>query len=236
MSLNCIVIDDEKPARDQIIEYIERVPFLNFLQSFNNAIEPLSFINSNKVDIIFLDIEMEDFTGLQFAKTLKEKPHIILTTAYDQYAIEAFNLEVCDYLLKPISFERFLQSVNKVFKLYSKSNVDSENVTDHKNYAFFKVGYKIKRINFSDILFIEGQRDYLKIITVDGSEMILMSFKEIEDILPGNYFLRVHKSYIVALNKIDSINRNRVYIKNNIIPVGEIFRKTFQDRIGSNNL
>ena len=236
MNLNCIVIDDEKPARDQIVEYIDRVPFLNFLQSFNNAIEPLVFINSNKVDVIFLDIEMEDFTGLQFAKTLKEKPHIILTTAYDQYAIEAFDLEVCDYLLKPISFERFLQSVNKVFKLSSKSSTDSESVTDHKNYAFFKVGYKMKRIDFSDILFIEGQRDYLKIITNDGSEMILMSFKEIEDILPGNYFLRVHKSYIIALNKIDSINRNRVYIRDYIIPVGEMFRKIFQDRIETNNI
>lgn len=231
MVLNCIVIDDEKPARDQIAEYIERVPFLNLLSSFSNAIQPLDFVNSNQVDIVFLDIEMEDFTGLQFAKTLTKGPQIILTTAYDQYAIEAFDLEVCDYLLKPISFERFLKSVNKAFKICRKTNPVKEIQSIENNFAFFKVGYKMQRIDFKDILFIEGQRDYLKIHTLGARYMTLMSFKEIEEILPKEVFMRIHKSYIVSIDKIDSLEKNRVSIQDHIIPVGEVFRKLFQDRI-----
>lgn len=231
MVLDCIVIDDEKPAREQIAEYIERVPFLNLLASFSNAIQPLDFVNSNKVDIVFLDIEMEDFTGLQFAKTLTKGPQIILTTAYDQYAIEAFDLEVCDYLLKPISFERFLKSVNKVFKIYSNSTQTKEVQSIENNFAFFKVGYKMQRIDFKDILFVEGQRDYLKIHTANARHMTLMSFKDIEEILPKESFMRIHKSFIISIDKIDSIEKNRVYIQDHIIPIGEVFRKIFQDRI-----
>ncbi len=132
MSINCIVIDDELPAINQMEEYISRIPFLTNLGSFDNAIEPLNFLKSNHVDLIFLDIEMEGFTGLQLIKTLRNKPNIILTTAYDQYAIEAFNLSVIDYLLKPISFERFLQSVDKVFDLLSDKSKETETGNTYK--------------------------------------------------------------------------------------------------------
>jgi len=231
MVLNCIVIDDEKPARDQIAEYVERIPFLNLLASFSNAIQPIDYLNSNVVDIIFLDIEMEDFTGLQFAKTLSNGPQIILTTAYDQYAIEAFDLDVCDYLLKPISFERFLKSVNKAYKLKNPTMSHQDTPAPADTYAFFKVGYKMQRIDFKDILFIEGQRDYLKIHTENSRYMTLMSFKDIEELLPSDSFMRVHRSFIISIDKIDSVEKNRIYINDHVIPIGEVFRKIFQDRV-----
>jgi len=228
MTINCIAIDDEQPAIEQIEEYISRIPFLNLVKSFDNAIEPMSFLKENKIDVVFLDIEMENFTGLQFIKTLSHKPQIILTTAYDKYAIEAFNLSVTDYLLKPISFERFLQSVDKIFDIFSNTVTHDSSVKQYKrDYVFIKTEYRYQRVDFEDILFIEGMREYLKIHTTKEKIMTLMSFKDIEEMLPVEGFFRVHKSYIVAIKKVDNFERNRISIGDNKIPVSETYKDTF---------
>jgi DNA-binding LytR/AlgR family response regulator len=224
MSINCIVIDDEHPAIRQMEEYISRVPFLKNLASFDNAIEPINFIKSNQVDLIFLDIEMEDFTGLQFIKSLSARPKIILTTAYDQYAIEAFNLNVTDYLLKPIAFERFLQAVDKVFDFHQQ-NTGSENPDFKKDYIFIKTEYRLQRVDFKDILFVEGMSEYIRIHTVNERIMTLLNLGELETMLPNSRFVRVHKSYIVSIEKIDSIERQRIYIGEEVIPISKTYKE-----------
>ena len=228
MNIKCIIVDDEHPAIDQMEDYVNRVPFIQHLKSFDNAIEPIEFLKSNPVDLLFLDIEMEDFTGLQLIKTLNYKPKVILTTAYDQYAIDAFDLNVTDYLLKPISFERFLQSVDKVFQSMDVSTETQTPDYQYKvDYAFFKTEFRLQRIDFDTILFVEGMREYLRIHTTTDKVLVLMSFAEIEQVLPARRFLRVHKSYTVALDKIDSIERNRIYIGDkHIIPIGKSFKDT----------
>lgn len=231
MEIRCIVIDDELPAIKQMEAYISRVPFLKNLGSFNNAIEPISFLKSNSVDVIFLDIEMEDFTGLQFIKSLKTKPHIVLTTAYDQYAVDAFSLDVTDYLLKPISFERFMQSIDKIHDLANPKDSDKSETAYKKDYAFFKTEYRLQRIDFKDILYIEGMREYLRIHTVNERVMTLMNFNDILELLPSTLFARVHKSFIVAIDKIESIERNRIIIGESYIPISETYKDAFYKRI-----
>jgi two-component system, LytTR family, response regulator len=232
MKIRCVAVDDEHPALVQIEEYISRIPFLILQASFDNAFDTLEFLKSNEVDLMFLDIEMEGLTGIQLLNVLKTKPKIVITTAYDQYAIKAFDLDVSDYLLKPISFERFLQSVDKVFEQISSktqpntSQVKSE--TTDRNFIFVKTEYRMQRVNFDDILFIEGMKEYLLIYTNQEKKILtLLSFKKMEEMLPGSNFARVHKSYIVALDKIESIERNRIKIGNKLIPVGDSYSKMF---------
>lgn len=228
MKINCIVIDDELPAIQQMEEYISRISFLNLLQSFDNGIEPINYLKSNTVDLIFLDIEMEGFTGLQLIKTLQYKPKIILTTAYDRYAIEAFDLNVTDYLLKPISFERFIKSIDKVFDSFSeKKAVETNEPLYKRDYFFVKTEFRMQRIDFDDILYIEGMSEYLGIKTTKERVMILQNFKSMEEILPAENFVRVHKSYIVALNKIESVEKNRITIGENHIPISNTYKDAF---------
>ena len=228
MKINCIVIDDELPAIEQIEEYITRIPFLNLLGSFDNAIEPINFLKLNSVDLIFLDIEMEGFTGLQLIKTLQHKPKIVLTTAYDQYAIEAFDLNVSDYLLKPISFERFIKAIDKIFDSYTETNVKTSNEPVYKrDYFFVKTEFRMQRVDFKDILFIEGMNEYLRINTTKEKIMTLQNFKSLEESLPKDNFVRVHKSYMVAINKIDCVEKNRIKIGEKLIPVSNTYKDAF---------
>lgn len=228
MSISCIVIDDELPAIQQMEDYIARVPFLKLLKCFSNAIEPITFLQNNNVDLIFLDIEMEGFTGLQLIRTLKIKPQIILTTAYDQYAIDAFDLNVSDYLLKPISFERFMQSIDKVYDLFAKSRYIETNKPQYKrDYFFVKTEFRMQRVDFDNILYVEGMKEYLMIHTASEKIMTLQNFKNLEDVLPTENFIRVHKSYLVAINKIKSVERNRISIGETIIPVGDTYKEAF---------
>ncbi len=228
MKINCIVIDDELPAIEQMKDYIAKVSFLNLIGTFNNAIAPLEFIKSEKVDLIFLDIEMEDFNGLQFIKVLSNKPKIILTTAYDSYAVEAFNLNVSDYLLKPISFERFLQSIDKVYELFREkiNNLKYKNVYK-RDYFFVKTEYRMQRVDFKDILFIEGMKEYLCIHTKNKRIVTLSTFANLEREFPENDFIRVHKSFIVAVSKIDKVEHNQVFIGDHVIPVSATYKAGF---------
>jgi len=228
MKINCIVIDDELPAIEQMEEYISRIPFLNLLASFDNAIDPINFLKSNQVDVLFLDIEMEGFTGLQLIKTLQHKPKIILTTAYDQYAIEAFDLNVTDYLLKPISFERFIKSIDKIFDSFMDNRSVANNEPIYKrDYFFVKTEFRMQRVDFKDILFVEGMNEYLRINTTKEKIMTLQNFKSLEEVLPADNFVRVHKSYMVAINKIESVEKNRIKIGEHLIPISNTYKDSF---------
>lgn len=244
--INCIAIDDEPLALDIITTYSEKIPFINLLKTFESPLDAIEYLKDNEVDLIFLDIQMEDVTGVQFLNILKVHPMIIFTTAYDDYAMEGFELEIEDYLLKPFAFERFLKATNKVLekKLYLNSKKDSisvnqnnESNNNQSEFIFLKVGFDIIKINLSEILYIEGQLDYLKVITSSKNHMVLQSFKEMENILPKMSFIRIHKSYIVAIDKIVSIKKNKIHIINNtVLPIGSMYKQMLFSHLKNNNL
>lgn len=240
MKIKCIAIDDEPPALLQMEEYISRVPFLELLHTFDNGISAIEFLKENEVDLIFLDIEMEGFTGIQMLKVIKNKPFVILTTAYDSYAIQAFDLDVTDYLLKPISFERFYKSVEKVYDIKNEkkqagtvTSQATQATPEEKNYIFVKTEYRMQRVDFKDILYVEGLKEYLIIKMVTGRVITLQSFKHMEELLPASNFIRVHKSYMVAIDKIEFIERNRIKIADKLIPVGDTYKKIFYEALGN---
>lgn len=242
MNIRCIAVDDEPLALQKMHDYILRVGYLDLLGEFDNALEAIEFLKSNKVDLIFLDIQMEELTGIQMLEAMTDKPKVILTTAYDEYAIKGYELDVCDYLLKPISFSRFLQACEKVHSvLLSGSENEYQPViaTENSNadeYFFIKNGSITQKINFSEILFVEGMKDYLRIHTVDDKIMTLLSFIKLEQSLTYPQFVRIHKSYLIAVDKISSIERNRVTIGDQILPVGESYRRQFFDVIDKKRL
>jgi two-component system, LytTR family, response regulator len=233
VNIKCIAIDDEPLALDIIKDYADKVPFLNLLTTFNNAIESIDFIKSNHVDLLFLDIQMDDLTGLQLLNVLKDKPMVIFTTAYDSYAVKGFELNAVDYLLKPISFERFLQSAEKVYDVFNSKNdrsvpgIATVSPTEERSYIFVKTEYRMQRVDLKEILYIEGLKEYLIIKTLSEKVLTLQSFIKMEELLPSLNFVRVHKSYIVALDKIESIERNRIKIHDKLIPIGESYSKAF---------
>ena len=223
MSINCIVVDDTPLAVEKLEGFIKQIPLLNLLKSFNNGVEAISFLQGNHVDLVFLDIQMEQFSGLQFLDSLLNRPKIIIVSAYSQYAVNGFDYSVTDYLLKPYSYERFLKAVEKVQR-------DSD-LKPAKEYMFVKTEYRTERINFSDILYIEGKGAYLRIVTMKSKIMTLMNFQSMESLLPSNNFIRVHKSFIVAINKIESIEHNIIKIGGESIPVGLSYRERFKNEL-----
>jgi two-component system, LytTR family, response regulator len=223
MSINCIVVDDTPLAVEKLEGFIRQVPVLNLLKSFNNGIEAVSFIQSNHVDLVFLDIQMELFTGLQFLESLLNPPQVIIVSAYSKYAVNGFDHSVTDYLLKPYSFERFLKSIDKI--------ISDRDTRTQQEFMFVKTEYRMERINFSDILYIEGKGAYLRIVSNKSKIMTLQSFQSMESMLPPDNFMRVHKSFIVALNKIETIERNRIKIGSDLIPMGLNYRERFMKKI-----
>ena len=228
MNINCIVIDDTPLAVEKLEGFIRQIPHLTLLKSFNNGIEAISFMKTNPVDLVFLDIQMEQFSGLQFLESLQNPPQIIIVSAYSQYAVSGFDHSVTDYLLKPYSFERFLKAIDKV-----QLDTDASN---QKEYMFVKTEYRMERINFSDILYIEGQGAYLRIITQKAKIMTLQSFQNMESLLPSDNFMRIHKSFIVAMNKIESIERNRIKIGSELLPIGLSYRDRFMKALNINSI
>lgn len=222
MPINCIVIEDEPLALKKIEEYIQQVDYLHLLKGFSNALDALSFLKSEeRVDLIFLDIRMKKLSGIQFLESFQRKPKIIITSAYDEYALKGYELDVADYLLKPFSFERFLKSIDKVYSdLVAKQEIT-------KDYIFVKTEYRIEKIDFKNILYIQGMKDYLQIHTFDKNVMTLQTFKSILEVLPANDFIRVHHSYLVAVSKIESIERNRIKIGNALIPISDGYKDRF---------
>ena len=221
--MKCIIIEDEPLAMLRMKKYVEKLPFLQLLGTFDNAQEAIGFLQTEKIDLIFLDVQMDEFSGIQLLESLAERPEVILTTAFDQYAIKAFELQVADYLLKPFAFERFLQAVVRVQERIHTGN----NNTRSQSYLFIKTGHRIQKVLLEEILYIEGMRDYRKIHCVNGKIMTLETFGELEEKLPGNEFCRVHKSFMVAINKIESIEKNSITIHQAIIPVSETYKEHF---------
>lgn len=226
MTINCIIVEDEPLALKRTKEYVEKISYLNLLQSFDNGFEAIGFLKKQQVDLIFLDIKMDELTGIQLLESLEKKPYVIFTTAYSEYAVKGYELNVVDYLLKPFTIERFIQAVEKVSVQLDKTTSDS------RDFFFVKNGYQIDKIFFDDILFIEGMRDYRNIQTNTRKILTLQTFTDLERELPKSKFCRVHKSYIVTLNKIESIERNRIKIKGNLIPISETYKEKFYKLIG----
>jgi two-component system LytT family response regulator len=235
MKINCIAIDDEPLALDIIKDYALKIPFLDLKCTFYNALESLNYLKNNSVDLLFLDIQMEELTGIQLLNILKQKPLVIFTTAYDNYAIKGFELDAVDYLLKPISFERFLKAVDKAYeklqfdKVLKSGNNSTQNQIPLDEYFFVKTEFRMEKIKFCDILYIEGMGDYLRIVTPTKKIMTLQNFKTMEDMLPSRLFCRVHKSFIVALEKIESVERCRIKIGDRTLPISDTYKKFFYD-------
>lgn len=236
MKIKCIIIEDEKLAAEKLSGFIEKISVLELISTFNDGISAINFLKRNTVDLIFLDIEMKDFNGIQFLKALQVKPAVIITSAYEKYAIAGYEFSVVDYLLKPYTLERFLQSVDKAINLkeLKEKAKNYELIASQSNeYIFIKSENRIEKIELDDILFIEGMKDYLRIHTKSKKIMTLQSFNGISQYLPGNNFIRVHNSYLVSINKIENIERNRIKIGDTLIPISEKYKDSFYNSIKS---
>ena len=234
--LTCYIIDDEHLAQEILEEYVSKVPFLELKGTFVSPLEAAAQLSEDKPDLLFLDINMPDLDGLSFIPMLNPKPMIILTTAYDQYALKAFELEVKDYLVKPFSFERFYKGVLRLYQEQGtrqpseKKEIVAEPKHEHE-YIFLKVGHRIQKISTQEILFVEGMKDYLRIHTPKEKIMILLSFAKLEELLPAQDFARVHRSFMVAIDKIDHIEKNRIRIADQIIPISDTYNESFYKKL-----
>lgn len=247
MILKCIAVDDEPLALDIIADYVSKIPFLELVMRTENPIEAMQLVQEGNIDIVFLDIQMPELTGIQFLKIAGNKASYILTTAYSQYALESYDLNVSDYLLKPIAFDRFYKAVEKVRNQNQKQTLVSTapaaevavvptSATAKQDFIFVKTEHKIQKIQLDDILYIEGLKDYISIFTKTERVITLQNMKKMEETLPKGSFIRVHKSYIIAVDKIESIERSRIAIAGKIIPVGDTYREAFFRLIDPKNL
>ena len=236
--IRCIAIDDEPLALKQMENYIEKTPFLEFLGVFDNALQAIPFLEENEVDLMFLDINMPDISGMDFIKSLNNPPSVIFTTAYSEYAVEGFKVDAVDYLLKPIGYNDFLRAAEKAKERIIPKSVETAEIRRDEKFLFIKSEYKILRINLADIKYIESMREYLRIhIENQAPVMALMSMKKMEKFLPQKEFMRVHRSYIVHLNKITTIERNRIIFDKKVyIPVSEQYKDKFQNYLDKNFL
>lgn len=244
MNLRCIAVDDEPLALDIIESYISKLPFLQLIRTCSSATEAMQVLQEEKVDLMFLDIEMPELTGIQFLNILKNQPLIIFTTAYPDYALEGFNQDAVDYLLKPIPFDRFLKAVTKAQERLQRNGKAVEAAPaalaapapQEHDFMFVKADYKTIRVDFKDILWIEGLKDYIIIQTKDQKIITLLSMNKMMEKLSDAKFLRVHRSFIVSLQKIDSIEKSRIRIGNKEIPIGEVYKEQFLKWVEENNI
>jgi two-component system response regulator LytT len=236
--ISVIAIDDEPLALQLVTGYIEKTPGLKLVGLFDNPIDATEFLRDMKVDLIFIDIQMPDLSGIEFTRLMEKGPKVIFTTAFEKYALEGYKLEIVDYLLKPFSYEEFLAAVQKVQKILSLEQKALIKVDANNEFLFLKSEYKIKRINFNDILYIEGLKDYVKVFTRNQVKPILSltSLKSLEAKLPSNRFMRVHRSFIVNLEKIDTIERSRIVFEKTYIPVSDQYKDKFQEYLDKNFL
>lgn len=236
--ISCIIIDDEPKAINLLEMYISKVDFLKLVGTFNNSLNAVSIVQETPVDLIFLDINMPDLSGIDFLKSISVNPMVIFTTAYSEYAVESYEFEAVDYLLKPIMLPRFLKAVNKANELYQlKTKTDKPEIKEKsKNKIeklFIKSGTDIHQVNTDDIMYVEGARNYLFVYTKEKKIMTLMRMKELEDQLPKENFIRIHKSYIVSKKHIELIERHQLTIQNKQIPIGRNYREMFLQSLKS---
>ena len=225
---SCIIIEDEPLALERTKSFVNKIPFLNLCGTFENALDGLAYLKANKVDLLFLDINMDELSGIELLESSKIESQVIITTAYQEYAIKGYELNVTDYLLKPFTFDRFLKAVNK-----AQENNIQPTAINHQDFIFVKTENKLVKIDLCDILFIEGMRDYRRIHTLNKKIMTLQNFSELEQIIPSNIVCRVHKSYMVGINKIESIERMRIKVSNQIIPISETYKELFFNMINN---
>lgn len=241
MAYTCLIVEDEPLARNLLEQYVLKVPYLQLVKSCSSPMMALEFFRDNTVDILFSDIQMPEITGITLLKILQKKPLVILTTAYSEYALEGYELDVADYLLKPISFERFLKAVEKVTQRLSatqpipvQEKIVREISTSTETtpaFIFVKDGTKLVKIRLSEILYIEGLKDYVSIVTRDKKIVSLQTMKSLVEQLPDNQFIRIHNSYIIAFDAIDAIQKEDVQIGKMLLPISDTYRKAFKDFI-----
>jgi len=237
--INTIAIDDEPLAMQLVAGYIEKTPGLNLVGKFDNPLDAVDFMADATVDLIFVDIQMPDLTGIEFTRAIARGPKVIFTTAYEKYALEGFRLDVVDYLLKPFSYEEFFKAVQKAIRLIRlEQKAETHQVEANNEFLFLKSEYKIRRINFNDILYIEGLKDYVKVYTKNDPKPVLSltSLKILENKLPDSTFMRVHRSFIVNLEKIETIERSRIVFGKVYIPVSDQYKEKFQEFVNKNFL
>ncbi|MDB5207902.1 MAG: DNA-binding response regulator [Flavisolibacter sp.] len=224
----CIIIEDEPLALEKTKVFVEKIPFLQLSATFDNALNGLAYLKNNKVDILFLDINMDELSGIELLESSKINSQVIVTTAYQEYALKGYELQITDYLLKPFTFNRFLQAVNK-----AQENILRHTSDIQPEFIFVKTENRLEKVMLNEIVYIEGMRDYLRIHTVNKKIMTLQNFSELEKLIPSSLVCRVHKSYMVALNKIDSIERSRIKIADQLIPISETYKEVFFQLINS---
>lgn len=230
--ISCIIVDDEELAQNVIEKYISSIPWLELLQKFDNAIETISYLRDNTVDLMFLDIRMPELSGLKMLNTLKNAPKVILTTAYSEYALESYNYSVVDYLLKPVELDRFLIAINKASQQIQQEELSkgqSEKYTNTTNYLFVYQDQNTYKVDFDNILYIKAEGNYISIKTNEKNYIVRETMKAIEKQLPINLFVRVNKSYIVSIQKIDRVYGNTIVIADEDISIGKIFKMRFMD-------
>ncbi len=218
----CIIIEDEPLALEKTKDFVNKVPFLHLSATFDNALTGLAYLNNNKVDLLFLDINMDELSGIELLESSKINSQVIITTAYQEYALKGYELQITDYLLKPFTFNRFLQAVNN-----AQENIVRRTSGAQPDFIFVKTENRLEKIMLNEIVYIEGMRDYRRIHTTNKRIMTLQNFSEFETLIPSSLVCRVHKSYMVALNKIESIERSRIKIADQLIPVSETYKDVF---------
>jgi DNA-binding LytR/AlgR family response regulator len=236
--ISCIAIDDEPLALRQIADYIKKTPYLELTGTYESALKALGYLKNEKVDLMFVDINMPDLNGMDFVKSLDNPPKIIFITAYSEYAIDGFRVNAIDYLLKPISYSDFLKSANKARNYFAVANSPEEKDISETEYLFVKSDYKMVRICLKDIIYIEGMREYVRIHLSNGKSLMpLISLRALEEQLPSDKFMRVHRSYIVNLEKIISFDHSRIAFENKVlVPVSELYKELFFKYLNSHSL
>ena len=237
MNIRCLIIDDEPLAQRVIERFAENLPYLEVVKKCNNALEAIEVLHNQTVDLLFLDINMPKQTGMDFLRTLKNPPLVIITTAYAEYAIQGYELDVVDYLMKPFAFDRFFKAVQKAEELIKGREIPHSEVNEtekpEETFIFIKSSKKTFKVNLSDILYIEALGDYVKIYTTEKMIVSYQSLKNIELLLPPKMFPRIHKSFIIALSRIDLIEGNHVKIKDRLVPIGTNYKSEFEKLIRS---
>lgn len=235
--MNCILIDDESPALQLLEDNARQIPYLNIVASCRNPMQVFDLIKENQIDLIFLDIQMPGINGLELLKSINQAPMVIMVTAYQDYAIDGFNLDVVDYLVKPVPFSRFLKAVEKARALHQMRLYKSKPVQQENDHVFVNANYSLVKVKMQDITFIEGLKDYVRINVEDGKQVITrMGLKGVEEKLSSDRFMRVHKSYIISLEKIESVQKSQVIVAGTEIPIGEGYRHVLQHYINGKNL
>lgn len=235
MKIKCVIIDDETLAINVIENHLKNFDHVEVVETFTNPLKAFRLLEQVKIDVIFLDINMPQMTGFTFIENLNYKPLIVITTAYREYAVKSFELDVLDYLVKPIPLNRFLKTMNKIYQQIYISNSSSDTNIQQEPHIFLKVNKKLIKVNLNDILYIESLKDYIKVITAIGDYVIHKSLSAITEELPQSNFMRIHRSYTISINKIEALEGNSVEIANRRIPIGRNYIKLTKERILNTN-